>query len=39
MKESFPDLIIALDLTGRFLIDQYTDPKTKCKYLCMFIYL
>ncbi|XP_060845453.1 LOW QUALITY PROTEIN: uncharacterized protein LOC132925040 [Rhopalosiphum padi] len=29
MKESFPDLIIALDLTGRFLIDQYTDPKTK----------
>ncbi|XP_060848366.1 uncharacterized protein LOC132927794 [Rhopalosiphum padi] len=27
MKKSFPDLIVGLDLSGRFLIDQFTNPK------------
>jgi len=33
MKKSFPQLEIGIEVPGKFLIKQYTDPKIPCEYL------
>jgi len=37
MKMSFPELEIGIEVSGRFLIDQFTAPWLPCEYLCKLI--
>ena len=33
MKTSFPQLEIGIEVSGKFLIDQFTAPVIPCEYL------